>query len=278
MYLGHIILFTFERILSMSIIYFCVALLATILGSMAGLGGGVIIKPVLDFLGHYDINTIGLLSSFTVFAMAVVAIMKQFQHKFKVNLKSTISIALGSIAGGNLGQSLLEKIILITNENLVQIVQAIFLVLLLTFVILYMNNTEKFKNYHVKNPILCFTLGLILGSLAAFLGIGGGPINVAFLTIFFSMEAKEAAVNSVLIILFSQASKILTIASGTGFSSYDLSMLYFMIPAGVIGGFIGSKLNLIASNKVIIRVFNIVVLCVIFLNIWNASSSIYNLL
>lgn len=262
----------------MSIIYFFVALVATILGSMAGLGGGVIIKPILDFLGHYDVGTIGLLSSFTVFAMAVVAMIKQFHHKFKVNVKNTTSIAIGSILGGNLGQSVLEQIILASNETLVQIVQAIALALLLLFVTIYMNNKEKFKNYHVTNPIVCLLLGLVLGALASFLGIGGGPINVAFLTIFFSMEAKEAAVNSVFIILFSQASKILTVATGSGFGSYDLSMLYLMIPAGIIGGFIGSKLNLVASNKVIIKVFNVVVICVILLNIWNASAAIFTLL
>ncbi len=42
----------------MVLIYFLVALLSTICGSMAGLGGGVIIKPVLDFLGDYNIETI----------------------------------------------------------------------------------------------------------------------------------------------------------------------------------------------------------------------------
>ena len=51
----------------MVLIYFLVALLSTICGSIDGLGGGVIIKPVLDFLGDYNIETIGVLSACTIF-------------------------------------------------------------------------------------------------------------------------------------------------------------------------------------------------------------------
>lgn len=51
----------------MVLIYFLVALLSTICGSIDGLGGGVIIKPVLDFLGDYNIETIGVLSASTIF-------------------------------------------------------------------------------------------------------------------------------------------------------------------------------------------------------------------
>ncbi|MCD8330303.1 MAG: sulfite exporter TauE/SafE family protein, partial [Lachnospiraceae bacterium] len=46
------------------------------------------------------------------------------------------------------------------------------------------------------------------GFLGAFLGIGGGPFNVAALTYFFSMDMKTAAQNSLYIIVFSQATGI----------------------------------------------------------------------
>ncbi|MGB4608662.1 MAG: hypothetical protein GX243_05760 [Tissierellia bacterium] len=50
-----------------SILYFLITLFATTLGSTSGMGGGVIIKPVLDAFGHYDIETISVLSSVSVF-------------------------------------------------------------------------------------------------------------------------------------------------------------------------------------------------------------------
>ena len=253
----------------MVLIYFLVALLSTICGSMAGLGGGVIIKPVLDFLGDYNIETIGVLSACTIFSMALVSVIKQLSYKSKIDIKNTGLLGIGSVIGGLLGQKLLTFILKIVQGRIVSLVQSGILALLLIFV-----NKEKFKSYKIDNFILSTIIGIFLGLIAAFLGIGGGPINVAFLTIFFSMEAKNAARDSVLIILFSQASKLLTIAFGTGFSGYDLSMLPYMIFGGVLGGFIGAKFNRIFSNEIILRVFNTITILIIGLNIYNFITAI----
>ena len=56
----------------MNIIYFLVGIIATTIGAISGIGGGVIIKPVLDTLGNYDISTISILSSFTRFLCQIV--------------------------------------------------------------------------------------------------------------------------------------------------------------------------------------------------------------
>ncbi|EGT3616248.1 sulfite exporter TauE/SafE family protein [Clostridium perfringens] len=253
----------------MALIYFFVALLSTIAGSMAGLGGGVIIKPVLDFLGDYNIATISVLSSFTVFSMALVSIIKQLSYKSKIDIKNTGALAIGSVLGGLLGQQILTLILNTIESRIVSLVQSGILALLLIFVYVYMNNKDKVKSYKIDNFILSIVIGIFLGLIASFLGIGGGPINVAFLTIFFSMEAKNAARDSVIIILFSQASKLLSIAAGTGFSGYNLSMLGYMVFGGVLGGFIGAKFNRMFSNEIILKVFNTVVIMIIGLNIYN---------
>lgn len=253
----------------MILIYFFVALLSTIAGSMAGLGGGVIIKPVLDFLGDYNIATISVLSSFTVFAMAIVSIIRQILYKSKIDIKNTGALAIGSVLGGLLGQQVLTLILDVVESRIVSLVQIGILALLLIFVYIYMNYKERFKSYKIDSFVLSILIGIFLGLIAAFLGIGGGPINVAFLTIFFSMEAKNAARNSIIIILFSQGSKLLTIACGTGFSVYDLSMIGYMVLGGILGGFIGAKFNKIFSNEVILKVFNTVVIMIIGLNIYN---------
>ena len=52
------------------VIYFLLALFATTVGSLTGMGGGVIIKPLMDVLGDYDVQTIGITSSITVFSVS----------------------------------------------------------------------------------------------------------------------------------------------------------------------------------------------------------------
>ncbi|MGL4106959.1 sulfite exporter TauE/SafE family protein [Clostridium sp. LP20] len=256
----------------MNFTYLLIALMATTLGSMAGLGGGVIIKPILDFLGDYSLSTISVLSSFTVFSMAIVSIFKQIRYKFKIELRKTILIGIGSILGGLIGENLINFIMALIDPVIVTMIQNLVLALHLILIYIYMNNKNKFKSYHVENFFGCISIGLLLGAIASFLSIGGGPINVCILTIFFSMNTKEAAVNSIVTILFSQGSKLLTIATSTGFSSFDLRILPFMIVGGILGGLIGSNFNKLVSEKYILKVFNMVVISLILLNSYNVIS------
>ena len=55
----------------MSLILFSVSLISSLIGAISGIGGGVIIKPVLDSLGVMSISTINFLSGCTVLAMAI---------------------------------------------------------------------------------------------------------------------------------------------------------------------------------------------------------------
>ncbi|GAA0702097.1 sulfite exporter TauE/SafE family protein [Paraclostridium ghonii] len=254
----------------MEIIYFLVALFSTVVGSSAGLGGGVIIKPVLDLLGDYSLPTINLLSSSTIFIMSIVTVFYQLKKKDKINPKNTIVIAIGSILGGSIGQKLMS--ILLSkgvSMNTINKTQSIMMIILLLTVFLYMRNKDNIKSYKINNVLVIVLVGLFLGAIAAFLGIGGGPINVAAFTVLFSMTANEAARNSILVIFFSQGAKITSIAATTGFSSYNLEMLPFMLIGGIMGGIIGYKINKSVSEKSIIKIFNSVLLAIILLNFYN---------
>ncbi|WP_250673080.1 sulfite exporter TauE/SafE family protein [Paraclostridium ghonii] len=254
----------------MEIIYFLVALFSTIVGSSAGLGGGVIIKPVLDLLGDYTLPTINLLSSSTIFIMSIVTVFYQLKKKDKINPKNTIVIAIGSILGGSIGQKIMSIILSKgVSMNTINKTQSIMMIILLLTVFLYMRNKDNIKSYKINNVLVVGLVGLFLGTIAAFLGIGGGPINVAAFTVLFSMTANEAARNSILVIFFSQGAKITSIAVTTGFSSYNLEMLPFMLIGGIMGGIIGYKINKSVSEKSIIKIFNSVLLAIILLNFYN---------
>lgn len=257
----------------MIIIYFVVAFLATTIGALAGLGGGVIIKPVLDLIGEFDIATIGVISAFTVFSMAIVSIIMQSRYKVKIQMKKTIFIGLGSVVGGLVGEMILSYSIRSIDENLIVMIQNSILAILLALVLFYMKNKDKYRRYNVENLFKCLIIGLGLGMISSFLSIGGGPINICVLTIFFSMSIKETAINSIVTILFAQASKLITIFTTGGLSSYNLEVLPLMILGGILGGILGSRLNKTLSNKKIEQVFNVVVVGLIVLNIYNVIES-----
>ena len=79
------------------ILYVIIILLATIFGAVAGLGGGVIIKPLFDMIAFHDASTIGFYSSIAVFTMSIVSIYKQLRNGFKFDTRTVLSISLGSM-------------------------------------------------------------------------------------------------------------------------------------------------------------------------------------
>lgn len=259
----------------MELICFIVAIIATTIGASSGIGGGVIIKPVLESMNIFTLPTVNFLSSATIFAMAVVSIAKQIKQKDKINFKNTSILAIGSIIGGIVGQKILRVLVSMSKDTSgISILQSIMLIVLLLFVFIYMRYKNKLKTYNLKNRFIIILIGIVLGAIAAFLGIGGGPINVAIFAIFFEMEAKEAARNSIIVIFFSQGAKILSVAFTTGFAVYNLTALPLMIIGGILGGFIGYKLNKTVSEKNILRMFNIVLILIILVNIYNIIAAL----
>ena len=93
----------------------------------------------------------------------------------------------------------------------------------------------------VTHPVPIFLIGLVLGIFSSFLGIGGGPINLVVLFIFFSMDTKTAAENSLYIILFSQAASTLkTILQGK-VPDFQLPLFIGMVICGILGGIVGTQ-------------------------------------
>lgn len=110
---------------------------------------------------------------------------------------------------------------------------------------------------------------MILGFLASLLGIGGGPINVSLLILMFGFPIKEAMLYSIASILFSQLAKLITIGFSTGYIRYDLKFLIYIIPAAVIGGLLGVKLSNLFSPKKVMIIFQVIIIMVLLINIYN---------
>lgn len=72
---------------------------------------------------------------------------------------------------------------------------------------------------------------------------------MSLLMLMFALPIKEATVYSICTIFFSQLAKIVTIAGTTGFGLYDLKILWFVIPAAIVGGLLGQKSALSSHHK-----------------------------
>lgn len=251
------------------IIYFLIVLFATTVGAATGMGGGVIIKPVLDVLGDFDVETIGILSSSAVLTMSIVSVSRQVKSKAKINVPIATSLAIGSVVGGSVGNSILSLVLDAQPVNVVKIIQNVFLAILLVVIFFYMLNKEKIKTYQFENIPLSVLIGFILGNISSFLGIGGGPINVVVFIFLFSYDTKSAAVSSLITILFAQISKLGMVALTTGFTQFDLSMLLPILVAAVLGGSLGATINKKLPEKKLDVMFNAVQVIIFIIAVYN---------
>ena len=137
----------------MGILYFIIVLAATTAGAIAGVGGGVIIKPALDALGHYNIQTIGVLSSIAVLSMAIVSTARRFIQGLKIDLKIVL-LATGAIAGGIIGKVIFYILVESIDPVIVKVIQSALIALLMIIIL--------FKNYRVTvQDFVCITTFVI---------------------------------------------------------------------------------------------------------------------
>ena len=256
----------------MIIIICLIVLLSTFIGSIIGIGGGVIIRPVLDATSFFTdpINT-NTISSFCVFIGALTSIIRHLIYKTKIDLKVSCTLGISAVCGGIIGNILFTNIKAKYSSNIITIVQSIVLIILIIFSIIYILKLKGEVCFHIKNILIILLIGFFLGTLSSFLGIGGGPFNIAFLCLFFGMDLKKASVNSIIIIVFSQASNIIQNAIKGTYNSLNVSpyLLLVLIALSIIGSLIGTKINKKIDENKLTYINIITMFLIIGINIYN---------
>ena len=259
------------------LVFFFVALGASAVGAVCGIGGGVIIKPVLDLLRLESVSAISFLSGCTVLSMSCYSVGRSLLAGEKsVSLSTGTPLAAGAAAGGLLGSRLFALVRRMADApDRVGAVQAACLAAVTAGTLLYTLNKSRIPTRKTRNKGACAAIGLALGCMSSFLGIGGGPINLVVLYFFFSMDAKTAASNSLYIILFSQLASLLTTLFTHTVPPFQWPVLLVMVGGGIGGGMVGRMLNKRIDNKVVERLFIglmglIVIICIY--NVWRGLS------
>lgn len=252
-------------------IFFLVCFLASVVGAICGIGGGVIIKPVLDAFGVMDAAQISFLSGCTVLSMTTYSVLKsKVRGESNIQKKTGFPLALGAAFGGVVGKLLFSYVKSVSPDiDKVGQIQAICLLIVTLGTLLYTLFKAKIRTMRIEKAAVCLIIGLTLGVLSAFLGIGGGPINLVVLFFFFSMSTKTAAENSLYIIFFSQlASLILSLINGEAFRA-ELPILLLMIVGGIGGGIVGRALNKKIKETTVDKLFIGLMAVIIAINIYN---------
>lgn len=258
-------------ICGMTLLFFVICFLASVIGAVCGIGGGILIKPILDAFGVLDVAAISFLSGCTVLAMSACSVIKnKWSGASRIEQKIGFPLALGSAAGGIAGKYLFSLVSSLAPEkDRVGAVQAACLVVVTAGTMIYTILKEKIPSYRMSRPAVCVLTGCFLGILSSFLGIGGGPINLVVLFFFFSMNTKTAAEYSLYIILFSQLASLLSAIVTKSVPPFPPLLLAVMAGGGICGAVAGRRINDKISEHTVDTLFLWLMLAIILINIYN---------
>lgn len=255
----------------MELLYFTVCFLATCIGAICGIGGGIIIKPVLDATNTMSVVQISFLSSCTVLAMTSYSVIKdRLSRKSNVKLKICLPMFAGSAIGGIAGKEIFNMLVnRLPDQSHVGRIQAICMLCISLFTFLYTVFRDKIKTHHLESLPLNLAVGLLLGLLSAFLGIGGGGLNIIIFYYFYSMTTKDAACYSLYVIFFSQALNVFRTLQGGTVPEVRALTLILMFIGGIAGGILGRYINKKVSEPTAAKLFMCAMGLIILVNIYN---------
>lgn len=253
-------------------VFWClfISLLASTVGAISGIGGGILIKPFLDAVSIFPLATINFLSGCTVLAMTAMSMVLVQRGSPGMSLRISTFLGVGAAIGGVAGKELFELAIENSpSTRAVGITQSLLLLLISVAVFLFVRFKASIRTQHIQNLGVAFLIGFALGVISAFLGIGGGPLNIALLNYCFSMDSKTAAINSLYIIFIAQVFSLGSILVTHAVPDFDPLLLGLMMLGGISGASIGRNLNHRMSNRHVDTIFCVLLVGIALLNAWN---------
>jgi uncharacterized membrane protein YfcA len=249
------------------------SLLAGFLGSLTGLGGGVVIVPLLTLLFHVDIRyAIGaaLVSVIATSSGAAAAYVREGYSNIRVGMFLEIATTIGALAGAALALHLHVSVIAIIfgvvliysafaslreKSDGVREVQPDRVATWLRMDSTYPSETGLQK-YHVRNVPAGFGLMFGAGVLSGLLGIGSGAIKVLAMDQAMKLPFKVSTTTSNFMIgVTAAASAGIYLSRG-----YVEPAIAMPVMLGVLGGsLVGARVLAGAAVRSLRIVFSVVI-------------------
>lgn len=262
-------------ILTFCILLFIVAYLAGLLGALTGLGGGIVIIPVLVLIFHVDIHYAMGASLISVIATSSGTALAYLREGY-TNLRIGMFLETGAVIGAFFGALLVAVLptsIIAIIFSLVLIFSAYLtwrrqedtepvrashpLAIALKLEGTYPNLKGEKQFYQVQNVPWAWTLMTIAGGLSGLLGIGSGALKVLAMDQAMRLPYKVATTTSNFIIGITAA-----VSAGVYFQhGYIDPILTAPVMIGIIfGSFSGAKLLMRINVRILRLIFTLIML------------------
>lgn len=218
------------------VVLFLLGLLGGFTAGLLGIGGGVILVPLLAYVGGLSFHMATAVSLVQVFFAAVSGVSRHFRLG-NVSLRTAIIMGLGSSFAATIASATAPSI----PAHWLQIG---FLILVTVSGALLMVPKKESTATGVPSasPFALVGLGLVAGTMAGLLGAGGGFIMVPMMIYALGFRTKLAIGTSLATVLIGSFSGV-----AVKFATGQIEVLL----AGVVvaGGLIGAQFGAWACNR-----------------------------
>jgi len=230
-----------------------IGLIGGFLSGLLGLGGGVIMLPLLSFIGGVPLKLATGTDLVHVFIASATGVFSHYRSG-NVDLKAGALLGLAGVAGGFAGSFLSVHL---STYNL-QIIYLLVVLLAITILLIPLKLENKDHKKGNFNKALGIVIGIGGGSLAGLLGIGGGFIMIPLVIYLLGIPLRVTIGTSLLIILISSMG---TIAAKFKVGHIHLTITLFVVSGSVIGALLGAHV----SRKTHIRFLRMILFSVLVL-------------
>lgn len=253
--------------------FFGIGILDGVIAGLLGIGGGVLILPILTYIMQVEWKAATAISTIQItFASLFGTIFKWMQKS--INFRYAIIFGVSTGITRFFGSYFTDQIPGITIKIIY--LAAVLLALALFFVKkndpgVEISEEEAVRKIPTKKDyFIIIPLGLIAGFGLGILGIGGGFLYVPLLVLLFGLPLKVAIGTSLMVVLFNAApglvGKLLSIR-------FDLWIGVSVAVGAIAGSRIGTYLSKKLSSKVIRIIFIILLLVIIGRLAWDLFAS-----
>ncbi|WP_424359320.1 sulfite exporter TauE/SafE family protein [Methanocella sp. MCL-LM] len=228
------------------ILFLITGLVAGSFGGLLGLGGAVILVPVLTLGFGLPVHlaiAVSLISNIFVSLTSVIS----YNRKGLLHRKTILIMNAGSIGGILIGTLVAAH----SPAEAIKVIFGCFLLVLIAEALLVKRELDlgQGKEPERLNVPAFSVLGFFMGLLGALLGIGGGTMAVPVQNALLKVPLKNAIANSLATIVVSAsvgAIAYFIVGSGTLFSASDALLTAAAIVPGAV---LGAKLATMASDR-----------------------------
>ncbi len=208
---------------------------AGVLGSIVGLGGGIIAVPAMTFAGFPPALAASnsLFAAFSNSVASTVSYARQKRVEFGIGIKLGLMCVPGTILGAFVSD--------VMTPAAFQILFAFVLVSSAIYIFAKRAVDEKPYSRTALMMVVSAGASFFAGIISSLFGIGGGIVFVPLMVIGIGIPMRKAAPTSQLILMFASLSGLL-VHSALGHPDYFQALLLAIGAFG--GGILGARLSL----------------------------------